>query len=147
MDLHIFLLPFLTPRPLFVHYPSLKKSRKIYASSAILIHWSFALTYYFCEVLALYRSISPFGCTQNSVSAVFRAPRACGSCPGAWPRWGRRYEGHRMCLWLLTWWRACCRVNRLWIDEDAHNVGFLIFHGQNCWLRSLLRVQGKGNKL
>ena len=97
---------------------STDKSGKIYASSAILTHRSFALTYYLCEVLGLYRSIRPFGCTQNSVSPVFRAPRASGSCPGAWPWWDRRYEGYRICLWLLTWWRACCRVElpleKLW---------------------------------
>ena len=39
---HFFFLLFLTPSPLFVHYPSLKKKkkkklRKMYASSAILI--------------------------------------------------------------------------------------------------------------
>lgn len=93
-----------------------KKSRKIYASSAILIHWSFALTCYFCEVLALYRSIRPFGCTQNGVSPMFRAPRVCGSCPGAWPWWGRCYEG---CICDFSHDGECAiELNSLWKNYE-----------------------------
>lgn len=89
----------------------LKKSKKIYASSAILIGWRSALTYYFCAILALHWSVR-----QNDPQNVHPSVQ-CSEHQGLlevvwkleWVRVRLDYI-HVMCSWILMGGGVCCRA-------------------------------------